>query len=31
MLAHWAEPDLNHLEQIQSAHRRLAGRGGGSA
>lgn len=26
LLAHWAEHDLNHLEQIQAAHRRLAGR-----
>jgi hypothetical protein len=26
MLAHWAEHDLNHLEQIRAAHRRLAGR-----
>lgn len=23
MLAHWAEHDLNHLEQIRTAHRRL--------
>jgi len=26
MLAHWAEHDLNHLDQIRAAHRRLAGR-----
>jgi hypothetical protein len=26
MLAHWADHDLNHLEQIRAAHRRLAGR-----
>ena len=26
MLAHWAEHDLNHLAQIRTAHRRLAGR-----
>jgi len=26
MLAHWADHDLNHLEQIRVAHRRLAGR-----
>jgi uncharacterized damage-inducible protein DinB len=26
MLAHWAEHDLNHLEQLRAAHRRLAGR-----
>jgi len=26
MLAHWADHDLNHLEQIHVAHRRLAGR-----
>lgn len=26
MLAHWAEHDLNHLEQIRAAHRRLRGR-----
>jgi hypothetical protein len=26
MLDHWAEHDLNHLEQIRAAHRRLAGR-----
>jgi len=26
MLAHWAEHDLSHLEQIRAAHRRLAGR-----
>ena len=26
LLAHWAEHDLNHLEQIRTAHRRLAGR-----
>jgi hypothetical protein len=24
MLAHWAEHDLSHLEQIRDAHRRLA-------
>ena len=32
MLAHWAEHDLNHLEQIRAAHRRLIvprGRRGG--
>lgn len=27
MLAHWAEHDLNHLEQIRTAHRRLRSRG----
>jgi hypothetical protein len=26
LLAHWADHDLNHLEQIRAAHRRLAGR-----
>lgn len=26
LLAHWAEHDLNHLEQIRDAHRRLASR-----
>ena len=26
MLAHWADHDLNHLEQIRAAHRRLARR-----
>ncbi len=26
MLAHWAEHDLNHLEQLRAAHRRLAAR-----
>jgi uncharacterized damage-inducible protein DinB len=26
LLAHWAEHDLLHLEQMQAAHRRLAGR-----
>ena len=26
MLAHWAEHDLNQLDQIRAAHRRLAGR-----
>jgi hypothetical protein len=26
MLAHWAEHDLNHLEQLRAAHRRLASR-----
>ncbi len=26
LLDHWAEHDLNHLEQIRAAHRRLAGR-----
>jgi hypothetical protein len=26
MLAHWAEHDLNHLEQIRDAHRRLRAR-----
>jgi hypothetical protein len=26
LLAHWAEHDLNHLEQIGAAHRRLARR-----
>jgi hypothetical protein len=29
MLAHWAEHDLNHIEQIRSAHRELIGRGVG--
>jgi uncharacterized damage-inducible protein DinB len=29
MLAHWAEHDLNHLEQIRAAHRQLSGRGVG--
>jgi len=28
MLAHWADHDLNHLEQIRDAHRRLAARRG---
>jgi len=28
LLAHWAEHDLNHLEQIRAAHRRLAGQRG---
>jgi uncharacterized damage-inducible protein DinB len=27
LLAHWAEHDLNHLEQIQAARRRLTARG----
>src|SRR5215475_609127 len=27
MLAHWADHDLNHLEQIAAAHRRLSGAG----
>jgi uncharacterized damage-inducible protein DinB len=27
MLAHWADHDLNHLEQIATAHRRLSGAG----
>lgn len=27
MLAHWADHDLNHLEQIEAAHRRLTGAG----
>jgi len=31
MLAHWAEHDLNHLEQIRAAHRRLAGGRAGRA
>jgi uncharacterized damage-inducible protein DinB len=26
LLTHWAEHDLNHLEQIRTAHRRLRGR-----
>jgi len=26
MLAHWADHDLNHLEQIRDAHRRLVAR-----
>jgi uncharacterized damage-inducible protein DinB len=26
MLAHWAEHDLNHPEQIRAAHRRLSGK-----
>ncbi len=26
LLDHWAEHDLNHLEQIRAAHRRLSGR-----
>jgi len=30
LLAHWAEHDLNHLEQIRAAHRRLTGRRAGS-
>ena len=30
LLAHWAEHDLNHLEQIRAAHRRLTGRHAGS-
>jgi len=28
MLAHWAEHDLNHIEQIRAAHRQLRRRGG---
>jgi len=31
MLAHWADHDLNHLAQIRSAHRRLAGRRRGAS
>jgi hypothetical protein len=26
LLDHWAEHDLNHLEQVRAAHRRLSGR-----
>lgn len=28
MLAHWAEHDLSHIEQIRAAHRQLSRRGG---
>jgi hypothetical protein len=31
LLSHWAEHDLNHLEQIRAAHRRLIGRRAGRA